>query len=398
MAEIFVSYSRNDKEIVFPFVSDIDKELQTKCWIDLNGIESGEQFEDVIIRAIDKSKIVLFMLSDSSLESQWTKREVYYAEAEGKRIVPVIIDGKGLRGWCKFHFGNIDYIEISSTEQKVKLIENLRVWLYKQEIKPKKNISDIITMPYDTNEINNKTQITNNKENPQESDTGKINLKSVYVLLPIILVILLSMYFVLKPKGSIPQADFQDPPAKIISKAVSSIWPDSVPIIELSNINVNSPYVLELFLTDEDLLYAKGKRVKDDGSELFTEREQIKNGIDGLENYLVHYCTKDGVTPIARMLIARNELSSEINIDKLDHEMHETGDLVGYKKHIELYYSKLDSICEGKLIYEDGKLVKGIGSQLTVLIHESPKSRISISEVIQVLQNCCIKKYFKVLE
>ena len=390
MAEIFVSYSRNDKEIVFPLVSDIDKELQTKCWIDLNGIESGEQFEDVIIHAIDKSEIVLFMLSDSSLESQWTKREVYYAEAEGKRIVPVIIDGKGLRGWCKFHFGNIDCIEISSIEQKVKLIENLRVWLNKQETKPEKNINDIITMSYDTDEKSNKSQITNNKENPQKSDAGKVNLKSVYVLLPIILVILLSMFFILKPKGSIFQTDFQDSPAKIISKAVSSIWPDSIPIIELSNINVNSPYVLELFLADENLLYAKGKRVKDDGLELFTEKEQIKNGIDGLENYLVNYCTKDGVNPIARMLVARNELNNEININKLDHETYETGDLVRLKKHIELYYSKLDSICEGKLIYADGKLVKGIGSQLTVLIHESPKSKISIHEVIQVLQNCCV--------
>lgn len=98
------------------------------CWIDLKGIESGDEFEDVIMRAIDDCKIVLFMLSENSLKSPWTKREVYYAEGEGKRIVPILIDGERLRGWFKFHFGNVDYIDIQSEEQKTKLVENLKSW------------------------------------------------------------------------------------------------------------------------------------------------------------------------------------------------------------------------------------------------------------------------------
>lgn len=126
---IFVSYTRADKDIVFPFVERIEKELNVNCWIDLEGIESGEQFEDVIIHAIDSSRIVLFMLSDNALQSSWTKREVYYAEGEGKRIVPVVIDGKGLRGWFKFHFGNVDFIDITASDNYLKLISNLHSWL-----------------------------------------------------------------------------------------------------------------------------------------------------------------------------------------------------------------------------------------------------------------------------
>lgn len=126
---IFVSYTREDKDVVFPFIERLEQDTNANCWIDLEGIETGEMFEDVIIRAIDSSRIVLFMLSDSALQSIWTKREVYYAEKGGKRIVPIVIDGKGLRGWFSFHFGNVDYIDITSDEQYTKLISNLRSWL-----------------------------------------------------------------------------------------------------------------------------------------------------------------------------------------------------------------------------------------------------------------------------
>ena len=136
--DIFVSYSREDKNEVFPFVKQISDAVKTECWIDLEGIESGEQFENVIINAINECKIVLFMLSDSSLKSEWTKREVYYAEGEGKRIVPILVEGKNLRGWFKFHFGNVDFIDIHSVEQKEKLIKNIKHWLAMDEVYQKK--------------------------------------------------------------------------------------------------------------------------------------------------------------------------------------------------------------------------------------------------------------------
>lgn len=130
--EIFISYSRHDKSSVLPVVEHINREVDTQCWIDLKGIESGEEFEEIIMQAIEESKVVLFMLSDNSLKSPWTKREVYYAEGEGKRIVPNLIDGNKLRGWFKFHFGNVDFIDIHSIEHKEKLIRNLKSWLKTQ--------------------------------------------------------------------------------------------------------------------------------------------------------------------------------------------------------------------------------------------------------------------------
>lgn len=139
---IFISYSRIDKNSVFPFVRRIEQELNTICWIDSEGIEGGSQFEEVIVNAIDESKVVLFMLSDSSINSMWTRREVFYAEDEGKKIVPIVIDGKGLRKWFKFHFGNVDYIDIQDEEQCDKLLNNLASWIGVKRMSKKNNSTE----------------------------------------------------------------------------------------------------------------------------------------------------------------------------------------------------------------------------------------------------------------
>lgn len=142
--DIFISYSREDKEIILPLIERINREVETECWVDFDGIESGERFEEKIIKAIDSAKIVLFILSDNSLKSDWTKREVYYAEMQKKRIIPVVINGNGLRDWFLFHFQNLDYIDIQSGEQIKKLIRDLKKYL-KPEIVEKTGIDDVIS-------------------------------------------------------------------------------------------------------------------------------------------------------------------------------------------------------------------------------------------------------------
>lgn len=149
--EIFISYSRKDKAVVLPYVKQINKAVGKDCWIDLKGIESGVEFEEVIIKAIDECQVVLFMLSDSSLRSKWTKREVIYAEDEGKRIVPVLVDGERLRGWFKFHFGNVDFIDIRSEEQKEKLVSNLRTWLGVEEEEARRKEEEEIKLKQEFN-------------------------------------------------------------------------------------------------------------------------------------------------------------------------------------------------------------------------------------------------------
>ena len=84
--DLFISYSRKDFDEVSALLETIRKEVPgLSVWFDINGIESGDDFEDKIISAIDDSSYLMFALSDNSLESEWTKAEVMYAKNTGRR-------------------------------------------------------------------------------------------------------------------------------------------------------------------------------------------------------------------------------------------------------------------------------------------------------------------------
>lgn len=138
--DIFVSYSRKDMDVVEKLVGDIHAKTNACCWVDWNGIESGELFVDVIINAIDRVDTVLFILSDNSMASEFARREIDYARNTGKKIVPVVVDGGKLRGWFLFFFGSVDYIDVQVPMQYDKLLRNIGDW-YGANIKPQEPVS-----------------------------------------------------------------------------------------------------------------------------------------------------------------------------------------------------------------------------------------------------------------
>ena len=127
--DIFISYSRKDLKQVVAIRDEIKEKTGAESWIDIKGIESGEQFVNVIIQAIDEAKVVLFMISTASMQSDFTKKEIMYAKHVGKKVVPVILDGSQLKGWFLVEFGPGDYVDINSVIHRDKFHENLRSWL-----------------------------------------------------------------------------------------------------------------------------------------------------------------------------------------------------------------------------------------------------------------------------
>ena len=147
---IFISYKRVDKDIVLPIVEEIKKKTGINCWIDLEGIESGDQFERVIIRAIKECEILVFMMTRNSIapyidpktgqpdldKPSWTEKEVKYALEQKKRVIPISVDGTMVSDcdWLAFNFLGTDCIEYNNKEQKDKLFRNLTKWLKKNEV------------------------------------------------------------------------------------------------------------------------------------------------------------------------------------------------------------------------------------------------------------------------
>ena len=133
MAQIFISYKRTDKDKVFPLVKSIENELGCKCWVDLDGIESSVQFASVICIAIDKSDVVLFMHSSIHLtidfETDWTVKELTYAQMKKKRVVLVKLDDTPLDNIFLMEYGSKNNIDSRDPLQFEKLLNDLRSWL-----------------------------------------------------------------------------------------------------------------------------------------------------------------------------------------------------------------------------------------------------------------------------
>lgn len=127
--DLFISYSRKDFEEVSALIEKIKAALPgISYWFDINGIESGDEFEDKIISAIDNSSYVLFALSENSIGSKWTKDEVMYAKNTDKKVIPVLLKGAQMKGWFLFKFGRVDCIDSTNQLQMDKLLHNLATW------------------------------------------------------------------------------------------------------------------------------------------------------------------------------------------------------------------------------------------------------------------------------
>lgn len=127
--DVFISYSRKDLELVKDIKKEIDRLVGIDCWMDLDGIESGEQFEDVIINAICKCDTILFMMSANSMQSEWALDELDFAKHEKKRIVLVSIDKSEMAGKFYFRYHKYDTITWTNLPQREKLIRNLKSWI-----------------------------------------------------------------------------------------------------------------------------------------------------------------------------------------------------------------------------------------------------------------------------
>ena len=131
----FISYSRKDLDDVSSILETIKTAIPNlSYWFDINGIESGDEFEDKIIYAIDNSSYVLFALSENSIQSQWTKAEVKYAKNTEKKVIPILLKGAQMKGWFLFKFGPIDCIDSTNTLQMEKLLQNLSDWTGKDRV------------------------------------------------------------------------------------------------------------------------------------------------------------------------------------------------------------------------------------------------------------------------
>ena len=125
--DIFISYSRRDKDVVSQIVNEL-RATGRDCWMDTDPgrIPSGSpDFFEQIKEGIRESKVFLFVISESYLKSVPAKKELEIArELAKEHIVPVRFDNVALPPALL----QADVIDWRVHEQKRKLLADLRKW------------------------------------------------------------------------------------------------------------------------------------------------------------------------------------------------------------------------------------------------------------------------------
>lgn len=89
MADIFISYAREDKERVRPIVEELEKLGWSVFWD--RKIPPGQRWESILGKALGESRCVLVVWSEVSITSDWVKDEATDAKKRGI-FVPVVFD------------------------------------------------------------------------------------------------------------------------------------------------------------------------------------------------------------------------------------------------------------------------------------------------------------------
>lgn len=89
--DVFISYKRQSLNIVKAIVHILDNE-GINCWYD-SGLDenAGRDYSDIIAENITNSRMVIVILSNAAVESEWVKAEVMSALDQKKLVIPFVV-------------------------------------------------------------------------------------------------------------------------------------------------------------------------------------------------------------------------------------------------------------------------------------------------------------------
>lgn len=92
MADVFISYSRSDRDFVLQLVGAL-KTRGFSVWHD-DRIDYGEEWWQRIEKEIVGCRFFLVTMSAEARESKWVRRELHVAEHHSKELFPILLNGE----------------------------------------------------------------------------------------------------------------------------------------------------------------------------------------------------------------------------------------------------------------------------------------------------------------
>ena len=108
-SEVFVSYARTDRARVMNLVERM-RSAGIGVWVDEGGIHGASLWGQEIVDAIDASKVMILMISDSSISSDNVVKELSIASEDKKPILPVYLQRSQLPKSMRYQLAGIQHL------------------------------------------------------------------------------------------------------------------------------------------------------------------------------------------------------------------------------------------------------------------------------------------------
>jgi hypothetical protein len=117
MANVFVSYSRQDIEFARKLVEWLEKKGH-RVWMDKKRILGGADYREEIADGISSADVFISLLSPDSVTSKWVKREIYYADDKDKFIIPVLVKFVEFPQEFQLALTGVHYVDLTAASSK----------------------------------------------------------------------------------------------------------------------------------------------------------------------------------------------------------------------------------------------------------------------------------------
>jgi adenylate cyclase len=108
---VFVSYASHDTETANTVCQFLEGR-GVRCWIAPRDVAPGALYADAIVRAINESKVLLIVLSQSAVASSHVGREVERAASKRKQIIAFRVDAATLSPELEYFLSNSQWIDV----------------------------------------------------------------------------------------------------------------------------------------------------------------------------------------------------------------------------------------------------------------------------------------------
>jgi hypothetical protein len=131
--DIFISYSRQDKETVDMICKRLD-DNNISYFRDIFDITISSTFTETLADAILSCKLVLFIASKHSFASSYTSKEVTFAYQNHIAIMPLLVDNTPMPTHFQFMFSDVQCMRLAESST-TRLISEIKDILAGQSVK-----------------------------------------------------------------------------------------------------------------------------------------------------------------------------------------------------------------------------------------------------------------------